>query len=328
MTKAFDFEPEHIEMGARLVRYHNMMSKVASNEDIYSEKVILAFTALLKNQLTLKMLYVVTYADISAVGETVYKSATSSLLRQLYLQAMPAFENKELLNESVRRHKKEETIKKSAAFKELSSLKKKKIMYIASNQMFLQLRSKEIIDIALEAYDVTDFKYEIKNETNLRIKIIRNVPLNLGFLFGKLEFLNISTMNIFKLYDDKKYFEIRFSEGVDEDDLMYVQDVIEQSFDMSKKTKLIIPEIKRENVSIDCNHSGYLAAMQVTARDQRGLFAYIAKVFDDFGIEVESAKLSSIKGTAKDLFLIEKNGNFCARQDEILDELCIEKEEK
>ncbi len=328
MTTALEFEPEHINIGARLVRLHNMMSKVASNEDIYSEKVILAFTALLKTQLTLKMLYVVTYADISAVGETVYKSSTSSLLRQLYLQALPAFENKELLKESARRNKREESIKKSTIFKELPSLKKKKIMYIASNQMFLQLRSTEIINIALEAYDVKKFKYEVINETNLRIKIIRSVPINLGYMLGKLEFLDISTMNIFKLYDNKKYFEIRFKEGVDEDDIDYVKNIIEQSFDMNKKTKLIIPDIKKENITIDCNHSAYLASMQVTARDQRGLLAYIAKIFDDFGIEVESAKLSSIKGTAKDLFLIEKNGNFCSKQDKILEELCTEKEEK
>lgn len=327
MTKAFDFEKEHIDRGARLVRYHNMMSKVASSEDIYSEKVILAFTAILKDQLTLKMLYVVTYADISAVGESVYKSATSSLLRQLYLQSLPAFENKFLLNESQRRNKKEETIKNSKIYKELSSIKKKKIMYISSNQMFLQLRAKEIIDIALDAYDVKDFKYEIDNTTNLRIKIIRAIPLNLGFMLGKLEFLNISTLNIFKLYDNKKYFEIRFDEGVDEGDLIYIDSIIKDSFDMSKKAKLMQPKIEKENIKIDCNHTAYLASMHVVARDQKGLFAYIAKIFDEFEVEIESAKLSSMKKIAKDLFLIEKNGNFCANQDEIIAALCNESKE-
>lgn len=326
MTKAFGFEKEHIERGAILVRYHNMMSKFATSEDIYSEKVILAFTALLKTQLTLKMLYVVTYADISAVGDSVYKSATSSLLRQLYLQSLPAFENKNLLNESQRRHKKEETIKNSKRFKELSSIRKKKIMYISSNQIFLQLPAKEIIDIAMDAYEINDYKYEIVNDTNLRIKIIRSIPLNLGYMLGRLEFLNISTLNIFKLYDDKKYFEIRFDEGVEEGDLIYVDSIIRDSFDMSKKTKLLAPKIKKENITIDCNHSAYLASLQVVARDQKGLFAYIAKVFDDFEVEIESAKLSSMKKIAKDLFLIEKNGSFCTNQDKIIDAMCVEEE--
>jgi [protein-PII] uridylyltransferase len=325
MTKAFDFDPIHIQRGAVLVRYHNMMSKVATSKDIYSEKVILAFTALLEDELTLKMLYVVTYADISAVGDSVYKSATSSLLRQLYLQSLPAFENKSLLNENVRRHKKEETIKKLKRYKELSQIKKKKLMYISSNQIFLQLRASEIMDIALDAYEVKDFKYEIDNTKNLRIKIIRAIPLNLGYMLGKLEFLNISTLNIFKLYDDKKYFEIRFDEGVDEGDLIYIDSVIKDSFDMTRKTKLLSPEIKKENITIDCNHSAYLASMHVVAKDQKGLFAYIAKVFDDFEVEIESAKLSSMKKVANDLFLIEKNGNFCANQDKIIESLCSKK---
>lgn len=325
MTKAFDFDPIHIQRGAVLVRYHNMMSKVATSKDIYSEKVILAFTALLEDELTLKMLYVVTYADISAVGDSVYKSATSSLLRQLYLQSLPAFENRNLLNENVRRHKKEETIKKLKRYKELSQIKKKKLMYISSNQIFLQLRASEIMDIALDAYEVKDFKYEIDNTKNLRIKIIRAIPLNLGYMLGKLEFLNISTLNIFKLYDDKKYFEIRFDEGVDEGDLIYIDSVIKDSFDMTRKTKLLSPEIKKENITIDCNHSAYLASMHVVAKDQKGLFAYIAKVFDDFEVEIESAKLSSMKKVANDLFLIEKDGNFCANQDKIIESLCSKK---
>ena len=328
MTTSFGFDPEYIQIGARLVRYHNMMSKVASNEDIYSEKVILAFTALLKTELTLRMLYVVTYADISAVGNTVYKSSTASLLRQLYVQALPAFENAELLTENSRRLAKQNTIKKSKEYKELPDILKKKVMYIASNQMFLQLKAKEILDIAIKTYDVKNFSYEIINKDHLIIRIIRKVPLNLGFLLGKLEFLNISTMNIFKLYDDKKFFEIRFSEKIDKDDLLYIEEIIENSFDMNQKPKIIIPTIKKKNINIDCNHTTYLAMMQVVAEDRKGLFAYIAKVFDDFGIEIESAKLSSIKGIAKDLFLIEKNGSFCINQNDIIEQLSLKDEDK
>ena len=97
---------------------------------------------------------------------------------------------------------------------------------------------------------------------------------------------------------------------------------------MSKKTKTITPLIKKDNIKIDCNHTTYLASMQVIAEDKKGLFAYIAKVFDDFGVEIESAKLSSIKGIAKDLFLIEKNGNFCANQDDIIKALSLSEEQE
>ena len=54
--------------------------------------------------------------------------------------------------------------------------------------------------------------------------------------------------------------------------------------------------IKKDDIKIDFNHSEYLASMKINTKDQKGLFAYIAKVFDDFNIEVESAKLITSKG--------------------------------
>ena len=50
MMKSFGFDEEFIKLGARLIRYHNMMSYMATQEDIYSEKTILNFTGLLKQK--------------------------------------------------------------------------------------------------------------------------------------------------------------------------------------------------------------------------------------------------------------------------------------
>ena len=324
MGASFSFGEELTRVGARLVRYHNMMSYIATHDDIYSENTILNFVGLVKSEFALKMLYVVTYCDISAVGNNIYNSSMASLLKQLYTQTLPAFENKELLNESSRRVAKQNTIKNLKRYKELPNLVKKKIMYISSNQIFLILKAEDILDIAIKAKDVNDYIYKIMNTTHLTIRIIRNVPLNLGYLLGKLEFLNISSMNIFKLYDDKKAFYISFTERVNDDDLPFIEEVIKDSFDMSKNTKLTRPVIKKEHIKVNCNHTAHLASMSIVAEDQKGLFAHIAKIFDDFNIEIESAKLHTIKGFANDLFLIEKNGNFCGHQDDIIDLMCEE----
>ncbi|MDD2640000.1 MAG: HD domain-containing protein [Arcobacteraceae bacterium] len=323
MARTLNFESDDTAMIARIIRYHNLMSMVATNEDIYSQKVILAFTANLKSQLALDILYVVTYADISAVGKHIYNSATASLLKELYLQSIQAFDNAELLNESARRVAKINSIKKLPKFKELSMLMKKKISYIASNQIFLQLKATEILELAIKAKDVENYTYKIINNDVLIIRIIRAVPLNLGYLLGKLEFLSIASMSIFKLFDDKKCFEVTFSENVDESDIPFIEEIIQNSFDMSKTTKLLVPEIYKEEIQIDCNHTQYLASMKVKTKDQKGLLAYIAKIFDDFNIEIESAKIYTSRGKARDLFLIEKNGNFCVNAEEIVDLICV-----
>lgn len=322
MARAYGFSKIETQLIARLIRYHNLMSKVATNEDIYSQKVILSFTANLKTKTVLEMLYVVTYADISAVGKHIYNSSTASLLKELYLQSLPAFDNEELLNESARRVAKINSIKKLPAYKEISTLMKKKITYIASNQIFLQLKASDILDLAVRAKDINDYTYKIINEETLTIRIIRAVPLNLGYLLGKLEFLNIASMRIFKLFDEKKCFEVTFSEKVDEGDLLFIEEIIQNSFDMTKTTRLNAPEIHKDEIEVDCNHTQQLASMKVRTKDQKGLLAYIAKIFDDFNIEIESAKIFTSRGKARDLFLIEKNGNFCVNSEEIIDLIC------
>ncbi|PUE64378.1 protein-PII uridylyltransferase [Arcobacter caeni] len=327
MMKSFDFSEEFIKLGARLVRYHNMMSYMATHEDIYSEKTILNFTGLVKTKEALKLLYAVTYCDISAVGKNIFSSSTASLLKQLYLQSLPAFENEGFLNESKRRIAKQNTIKNLDKYKELPVILQKKIMYISSNQIFLRLKAEDILDIAIKAKDVETYIYKIINDSQLTIRIIRKSPLNLGYLLGKLEFLNIAAMNIFKLYDNKKAFDISFSEKVNNEDLFFIEEIIKDSFDMSKTVITKTPIIKKDDIRIDCNHTAYLASMHIIAKDQKGLFAYIAKIFDDFKIEIESAKLHTLNGYARDLILIEKNGNFCSKQEEIINLICINDKE-
>ena len=322
LSESLKFDTLDKLLGAKLVKYHNKLSQVATNEDIYSEKVILNFTGLIQTHRTLKMLMVMTYADISAVGENIYNSATASLLKELYIQAIPAFNNEDLLNESSRRVAKQEAIKKTKIFKELPRLMQRKIQYISSNQIFLRRKASDILDIALRAKDITTFKYTIVNETQLKIQIIRQVPISLGYLLGKLHSFNIVSMDIFKLYDEKKFFEITFREKADEADLFYIEEIIKSSWDMNKVLALKKPKLKRDQVSIDCNHTQYLAEMKVKTKDQKGLFAYIAKVFDAFEIEIESAKIHTSRGIARELFLIEKNGNFCPKHEEILDMIC------
>ena len=188
MMKSFDFSEEFIKQGARLVRYHNRMSYIATHEDIYSEKKILNFTGLITSKDTLKMLYVVTYCDISAVGKNIFNSSTASLLKQLYLQSLPAFENEESLNESKRRIAKQNAIKNLDKYKELSpNLQKNNAHNLKSN--LLRLKAEDILDIAIKAKDVDSYIYKILNDNQLTIRIIRtSPPLNLGYLLGKLEF--------------------------------------------------------------------------------------------------------------------------------------------
>jgi len=122
----------------------------------------------------------------------------------------------------------------------------------------------------------------------------------------------------YKLFDNKKFFEIIFYETIDKNEKLFISQIIEDSFDMNKKIKLKKPIIDKKGIIIDCEHSSELASIKIEAKDQKALFAYIAKIFDDFQIDIESAKIFTHKNRIQDLILIQKNGNFCPNREIII----------
>ena len=312
------FNSDLIEMGATLIKYHTTMSNTAYREDIHSEKTLFNFTAKLKSPKVLDMLYVLTYADINAVGKNIYTSYNARLLRELYNLAKETFGKKEILEESAKRVKKEEALKRNPKFKNFSKTLQKKILNIESNLFFIKHKTDEIIDISLMASKTKDFVYKIKNDEYLTIEIIRKVPLNLGYLLGKLSSLDVASMEVFKLFNEIKYFKIEFLEKIEDENIGFIEKNIEDSFDMEKKIKLKKPEIKKDEIKIDCEHSKTYASMQINTKNQKGLLAYIAALFDKYGIDIATAKVHTIKNKARDLFLIEKNGNFCNNKEIII----------
>lgn len=307
-TKKLGFNEKDINDGGLLIRYHTLMSYVANKEDVYSEKTILAFVSKIGEKRLIDMLYLLTYVDINGVDEHIYTTHTHDLLKELYLSSCNAVDKNELVQESARRLKKENSIKKDENFLAFSKIFQKKILSIQSNLLFIKYNNKQIIDIANMAKDIQDYTFKIKNDNYLSIEIVRQKELNLGYLLGKLSFLNIKNLDIFRLFDDKKYFKIDFSNAIDNEEIPFIEAIIHDSFDMQKTINLKKPQI--DDVNVDEEHSNTLAKIVLNAKDQKGLFAYIAQLFDFYKIDIETAKIHTEKNKAQDVFLVAKNYDF------------------
>ncbi|MGD9638637.1 MAG: [protein-PII] uridylyltransferase [Alphaproteobacteria bacterium] len=70
-----------------LILYHQLMSKTAFQRDIFDEKTIADFVAIVKSPERLRQLYVLTCADIIAVGPDIWTSWKAQLLAELYKRA-------------------------------------------------------------------------------------------------------------------------------------------------------------------------------------------------------------------------------------------------
>jgi len=83
-------EPAETETVAWLVRWHLAMSSTAFKRDLDDPKTILDFVALVQSPERLKLLLILTVADIRAVGPTVWNGWKGQLLRELYHRAEEA----------------------------------------------------------------------------------------------------------------------------------------------------------------------------------------------------------------------------------------------
>ncbi len=311
------FKEELLELGAYLIKIHILMNNTAHHEDIYHELIILSFIAKVKNKKILDMLYILTVVDMSAVGKNIYTKFSSKLLNELYNLALDGFGNSLLISETAQRVKKEESLKKY--LKDLPHDLVKKILHIESNLFFLKFDASSIIEISKIAYKIEDFEYKIIHDNSLKLEIIKKKELNLGYLLGKLSNFDLASMDIFKLFDGVKYFRMEFYKNIDSEDIPFIEEIIKNSFDMKKTLKLTVPNIKRDDILLNPEHSKSYAEFKLNTIDQRGLVAYFAKLFDDFGIDIVTAKVHTKKNYAKDLFLIEKNENFWNNKDKLLD---------
>jgi len=271
-------DPELIKMGETLILYHTLMSNVAQREDLYSEKVILAFASHFKTKKLLDMIYILTYADMHGVGKGTYNSFNARLIKTLYMRSIESLSHTLMLDKAAKRIKKEQTLKKHPKFLTLSRTEQKKILEIPSNLLFLRYKPEKIV------------------------------------VLSKLSNLDVVNMDICKLFDDLKYFKIDFSAKVDKEDILLIEEILHNSFDDSKKSRLQLPVIQRKELEIDCEHS-------LNTTNQKGLLAYIINMFDELGIDIVSAKIHTLKNSVRDIFLIEKNGNFCHNTDKIIDKL-------
>ncbi|MBN2895599.1 MAG: HD domain-containing protein [Campylobacterales bacterium] len=318
-ARQLGFNETDQQLCALLVRYHIRMSGVAFKENIYNEETLYRFMSSIQSAQNLKLLYILTYADINGVGSGIYTSFNARLLRELYEKALEVSQNAERITDASKRLRIEKRLANADAFTELPKALQKKILSVESNLFFLKSSQNELLAICQKAQNVERFYFEISVEKTFIIKIWRKIPLNLGFLLGSLSYLDVVAMDIFTLFDGVKYFKLEFALLPAEETLGEIERIIEDSFDMSRSIALKQPIIKRSEISFDCEHSKTFAEMIVNTSNQKGLLAYIMNCFDALHVNVATAKIYSTKTRANDHFLIEKESGMCDNAEKVID---------
>ncbi|MEA2029046.1 MAG: HD domain-containing protein [Campylobacterota bacterium] len=321
-AKELGFSDELIEYGNRLILDHTLMSRVAQKEDLYNEATIYKFVNTFNSKKMLDMIYLLTYADMSGVGKDVYNNFNSKLIATLYNYSLEALEHHDILCDISKRVRKENLLKKSERFIALPKRIQKKVLSIEADLLFLKYTKNHILDIIERTTQSSENWFVINRESGyLVIELVRNVNLNINFLLNKLGYLHLKNMDIFRLYDGKKYFKIEFANNITDEEIPRVEKVIEKALVIEELKQLSDIHLHKDEISINCDHSKNYANMTIKCKNQEGLMSYLIGIFDRLGVEIVSAKIYTHRNQVEDLFLIEKNGNFCINQELIINEL-------
>jgi [protein-PII] uridylyltransferase len=316
---------EDLKLGFKLILHHNKLSQIAQKEDIYSQKSVAKLAAIFPSKLELDLIYLLTYADTNGVGSEIYNNFSARLFETLHKHALEFLQHSNFLGEMSKRVKRVAKIEASKEFKVLPNTLKRKILSIESNLPFIKYSTTRIIEITKRATDINNYAYEITNDKFLTIEIIKKDTLDLGYLLAKLSNLNLVNIDIIKLFSGKKYFKIDFNQKVEQDDITQIGIIIDKAFNNPKELNISKPFIKKEEIKIDCNHTNDYALIHLHTLDQKGLLAYLMIIFEKLNIEIVSSKTYTHKKYVDDIFLIEKNGNFCTNLEYLYSSLVTSK---
>ena len=320
-AKRLNCSEELIKIGKNLILYHTLMSITAQREDLHSEQVILKFSAHFPTQKELDYIYILTYADMNGVGTTIYNDFNSRLINTLYKQASLAISNVKLLQETSKRVKKEKQLQRIESFKLLPKSLQKKTLKISSDMFFIKNRPQRVVNIVKKAQELKDYDFIISNNKFLTIELFRKGNFDLSYLLYKLSKMDVVSLDIYKLFSNIKYFRIDFNKKVDEDNLLEIDNLLVKALTQKHERNIEKPKILEKNIVIDCEHSKEHAMLKIDCPDQKGLLAYVIKLFDSLDIDINSAKIHTKRNRINDLFLIEKDGNFCNNTNVIIKEL-------
>jgi [protein-PII] uridylyltransferase len=308
---------ELVERAVTLIKHHILMSNVAFKENIHNEKTLYKFMSNIKDTKNLKLLYILTYADINGVGGNAYNAFNSKLLHDLYTSALEVSQNSGRITDASKRITIEKRVKNSDAFKELPKLLQTKLLHIESNLFFFKHTPQDIVNIAKQAKETDKYDYNIYTQKSLSIEIYRKVPLNVGYLLAALSHLDVASMEIFTLFDGIKYFKIEFIKNVEGNELLEVEQIVNNAFDMSRHVQMKEVNIGKKEILIDCEHSLTHAELSINTKNQIGLLAYIMECFESLGINIVTAKIHSTKHKVRDSFLMEKQNDICNNVEKI-----------
>jgi [protein-PII] uridylyltransferase len=313
---------EDTELIGFLVSHHLMMLETAFRRDLNDEQAILRFANQVKTSNLLKMLYLLSFADIKAVGPEAWTSWKGTLLMELFLRTSHLLERKENMVMVLKRDEITKRMKESlpkdvvSEYAEhlpdryLSSYSLKEIVHHVEMSRNIE---KELLLVEWEIEKEIQGKVTVytKDRYGLFSKIAGSMFLNrLNIIEAQIHtWENGIALDTFWVEDSTKDIERRLREfeknlGEILTGKLLLNDLLPRGKESNLIQKKIIPKVSAE-VRVNNEDSDFYTIVEASGEDRLGILYEITQALTDHGCDIHFARISTLGNRIVDVFYVQ-----------------------
>ena len=330
------YEQDEIQLVQFLVKHHLTMEQVAFRRNLNDPETLDNFVNIFLNKTQLKYLYLLTYADLSAVSPMVWTNWKSDLMEELYRKSFMMLSDKlsgeELLYENTLAMLNNPLI----ADNEVIKLHVESIDDAGYLQLYSHAEITEHVKQIERGHNISVFFKQDKGFTNITV-ITKDSEALLSRLCGSL---SISDLNIHdaKIFTRKDGFVI---DNFNVTDFRKKSEISEEKYVTIKKNITaalnnelhIVAEFKKiktrwwrienkifkrkDKIKIDFEEYDKYSIIDVYSPDKIGLLYQITNKMNELGLVIYFAKISTRADDIVDSFyVLDRNGNKITQADQ------------
>jgi [protein-PII] uridylyltransferase len=305
-----------------LVKYHLLMVEIAFRRDLHDEQVILRFANEIKNINQLKMLYLLTFADIKAVGPEAWTSWKNTLLVELFLKTSHFFERDAITGPFLKRDEMIKKLRESLSVEIISEyaehlpdryLSCYSMEEIAHHIEMARSVEKEFLLVEWEIEKEAHAKVTVctKDRYGLFSKMTGSMFLNrLNILEAQIHtWENGFALDTFWVEDVTKDIERRLQQF--RKDLKEIlsgnvplKDFLSKRNESNGIKQKVIPRVSGE-VKINNQDSDFYTIVEVIGEDRLGILYEVTQALTDHGCDIHFARISTLGNRIVDVFYIQ-----------------------
>lgn len=323
---------EDTETVCNMVEQHLLMSNIAQRRDLHSLDVINHFSSYLNGQQDLDILFLLTYADMNAVGGASFNEWKNSLLKELHEKTGQALSNENMESEYTtvvqrRREKLEERCKLTPDILEASKMLDDEYVFatkvshiISYLSMALKITAETPIVIEVDTREELD-TMQIIVCTHDRVGLLRSICGALSSLGYNIKWAQIYTLHnnitVDSILVDNPFAGSKIPDAKKTILIERIRNTINGEADIEKLLEKSSNSLlaqnryvsKKEKIEFDNDVSSQYTVVDIFAQDRLGLLYSILGVFIKMELNVAKAKISTdVDRVVDSFYLTDING--------------------